>query len=135
MPNEFYPEHLGKLYIEEDDWQTDIHVYRERWMDHLAYIGGINLFWIFFVQCCLSCCVKNQFNASLRNELNPQVVKQSDAQLNSNPISLIRRTFFSQVPVLNNSTAEEVALDEEIQHHLSYQNLFELSRLVEQQKD
>lgn len=134
--SKFYrPGLLGEVYLQEQSWQNDIHIYRENWVSHLAYIGCLNLFWILLFNCVISCFVKNQFNSSLRNEVNPQVVKHADLILNTDPISTSRRKFFSKTAGLSNSSTEEILLDQEMAHHLSLKNFFEMSKLAQEQKE
>jgi len=50
---------LGIVWFYEEDVELHINVHRERWAEHLAYIGGLNLFWIMLFHCFLRCCTKN----------------------------------------------------------------------------
>lgn len=114
---------LGIVWFYEDDVELNINVKRENWPEHLAYVGGLNLFWIMLFHCFLKCCTRNQFHASLRKEINPNVVRNADQQLLGNPISNIRRKFLSDT-IFQLSSSEEMMLDNELSSHLSYKNMF-----------
>jgi len=102
-------------------------------MEHLAYVAGLNLFWIMLFHCLFKCCVRNQFHASLRKEVNPNVVRNADMQLLGNTVSNVRRKYFAD-SVLGLSSSEELMLDNELSSHLSYKNVFNTSKLVQQQQ-
>ena len=41
-----YEQFLGIIWFYEEDVELNIMIYRERLIEHLAYCGGLNLFWI-----------------------------------------------------------------------------------------
>ena len=124
---------LGIVWFYEEDVELNIIVHRERWAEHLAFVGGLNLFWIMIFHCIFKCCTRNQFHASLRKEINPNVVRNADQQLLGNPISNFRRKYMSDT-VFGLSSSEELMLDNELSSHLSYKNMFQTSKLVQQQQ-
>jgi len=69
---------IGNIWINYQNLEKDIFIYRERWIEHIAYIGGMNLFWVIVFKLVLGCCTKNQFHTSLRNEIDPNTVKKAD---------------------------------------------------------
>ena len=123
---------LGIIWFYEEDVEMNINIYRERWLEHLAYVAGLNLFWFIIFYCCLKCFVRNQFHASLRKEIDPNVVKAADDDLNGNPITKFRRMFCAGTG-LGVTSSEEDRLDTEMTSHLSYKNLFHSSKLVQMQ--
>jgi hypothetical protein len=66
---------LGTVWIHEDDIENNIIVYREKLMEHLAFIGGLNAFWIAFMWCLCKGFVNSQFDASIRNECAKETVE------------------------------------------------------------
>lgn len=120
---------LGTIWVHEDDLVDNILIFREKWIEHIAFIGGLNIFYLLVFYCLFKCCVSNQFNASLLNEVNPDVVSQADERLLNNPFSMCRRKLMSGTILAQQST-EEMILDQELAQHLSLKNLFETSKLV-----
>ena len=55
------PRLLGEVEIYEENLQLEIYIFREGWVEHLALLGGINIFWIILFKSILSCYKKNQF--------------------------------------------------------------------------
>jgi len=105
-----YEQFLGQIYVQEESVKMNINVYRERWIEHLAFIGGLNMFWIFIFYAFFQCFVNWQFTASLRKEANPSIVHTADREMNHNPVNNIRRKFFSST-LLGMPTSEEQMLD------------------------
>jgi len=120
---------MGVVWFYEDDVELNINVHRERWAEHLAFVAGLNLFWIMIFHCFLRCCTRNQFHASLRKEINPNVVRNADQQLLGNPISNFRRKYMADT-MFSLSSSEELMLDTELVSHLSYKNMFNTSKLA-----
>ena len=48
---------IGNIWINYQNLEKDIYIYRERWIEHIAYIGGMNLFCIIALKIVLGCCV------------------------------------------------------------------------------
>ena len=111
------------IYIVDEPVQTNINVYRERWIEHLAFVGGLTFFWVFIVHNILRCFVGYQFTSSLRREADPSLVHRADLDMNGSFVNNIRRKFLSSTP-FGMPTSEELQLDSELTEHLSYSNLY-----------
>ena len=59
IPKGTFPTLLGVIWMYEENLQMDIKIYREKWIEHLAYAAGINLFWIIIFKMCMMCITKN----------------------------------------------------------------------------
>ena len=65
---------IGYMWINEDETRAEIVIYREHWAKHLAYGGGLNIFWLTILYAFFKCFVANQFDSSIRQEVNPTIV-------------------------------------------------------------
>jgi len=101
------PALIGNIWINYQNLEKDIFIYRERWIEHIAYIGGLNLFWLIVFKLFLGCFTKNQFQTSLRNEIDPKTVKKADASRNTNCLTNIRRKFCGASKILGSSSIAE----------------------------
>ena len=81
------------------------------------------------------CITKNQFKSSLRNEIGPNIVKKADNAHNRNPLMFVRRKFFAASRLLGAASPEEQQLDYEISEACSFKNVYEMSKLVEEQQE
>lgn len=50
---------LGTIWIHEDDLVDNILIFHERWIEHIAFIGGLNVFWLMIFYCLFKCCASN----------------------------------------------------------------------------
>ena len=55
------PKLLGEITIYEQNLEMNVYVYREGLIEHLALLGGINLFWIIVFKLILTCYKRNMF--------------------------------------------------------------------------
>jgi hypothetical protein len=69
---------MGIVAIREDELIDHIHIYRESWAEHIGLVGGLNAFWLLILWALCKCCTTNQFSASLRREINPEIVEEAD---------------------------------------------------------
>jgi len=129
------PALIGNIWINYQNLEKDIFIYRERWIEHIAYIGGMNLFWVIIFKILLSCFTKNQFHTSLRNEIDPRTVKKADQNRNGSCITRIRRKFCGASKILGSASIAEQQLDIEIADHCSIKNLYDVTKLVHEQQD
>ena len=98
---------IGNIWINYQNLEKDIFIYRERWIEHIAYIGGMNLFWVIVFKIFLGCCTKNQFHTSLRNEIDPKTVKKADQNRNRSCVTKMRRKFCGASKILGSASIAE----------------------------
>ena len=98
---------IGNIWINYQNLEKDIFIYRERWIEHIAYIGGMNLFWVIVFKIFLGCCTKNQFHTSLRNEIDPKTVKKADQNRNGSCVTKMRRKFCGASKILGSASIAE----------------------------
>ena len=110
----------------------DILIYRERWVEHLSYVAGFNLFWLAVLYLILKPIVNAQFIASVRRECDPDVVFESES--NSSAKGRIARRICPRITAIEGRTEAEERLDIEIARKLSLKNLYDMSSLILEQK-
>ena len=61
VPRSGLPKLLGEVEIYEENLQLNVYIYRQGWVELLAIVGGVNLFWITIFKIVLTYYKKNQF--------------------------------------------------------------------------
>lgn len=90
----------------------------------MAYVAGYNLFWLGIVYFCVKCFVNASLQRSIRYEINPTMVNDSDHE-----IGWLRRIC---CPCLAYSTtSQEKAMDKRVADMVSITNIYEMGQSMQ----
>lgn len=86
---------LGVIYIQKEQIEERVNIYHQSASVGFGMVGGFFFLFNGLAFLCIKGCVNAQFSSSLRNEVAPITVLESDRNMSSSSVNNLKRSFLS----------------------------------------